>query len=80
MKKLLILHSSYRNYFNQFTQTIERKHVEDKYKWNLADIYPSVEAWQADVDMLNTEVEKLAEFKGKLGESSESSSKSIKNR
>ncbi|RKY93690.1 MAG: oligoendopeptidase F, partial [Ignavibacteriae bacterium] len=54
------------------TQTLERKDVADKYKWNLADIYPTVEAWQADVDMLNTEVEKLAEFKGKLGESSES--------
>ena len=54
------------------TQTLERKDVADKYQWNLADIYPTVEAWQADVDMLNTEVEKLAEFKGKLGDSSES--------
>ena len=54
------------------TQTLERKDVADKYKWNLADIYPTVEAWQADVDMLNTEVEKLADFKGTLGESSES--------
>ncbi|MEE9448672.1 MAG: oligoendopeptidase F [Ignavibacteriaceae bacterium] len=51
-------------------QTLERKDVEDKYKWNLADIYPSVEAWQKDVDKLNKEVEKLADFKGTLGESS----------
>ena len=54
------------------TQTLERKDVPEKYKWNLADIYPTVEAWQADVDLLNTEVEKLGEFKGTLGESSES--------
>ena len=60
------------------TQTLERKDVADKYQWNLADIYPTVEAWQADVDMLNTEVEKLAEFKGKLGESSESLLKAMR--
>ncbi len=55
-----------------YSQTLERKDVPEKYKWNLADIYPTVEAWQADVDMLNKEVEKLADFKGTLGESSES--------
>ena len=53
-------------------QPLERDQVEEKLKWNLAEIYPSVEAWQADVDMLNIEVEKLADFKGKLGESAES--------
>jgi len=61
-----------------FAQTLERTDVADKYKWNLADIYPTVEAWQADVDMLNKEVEKLAEFKGKLGESSEGLLKAMK--
>ena len=61
-----------------FTQTLERNQVEEKYKWNLGDIYPSVEVWQADVDRLNTEVEKLADFKGTLDESSESLSKALK--
>ncbi|MBT8378529.1 MAG: oligoendopeptidase F [Ignavibacteria bacterium] len=61
---------------NAFSQ-VERDQVEDKHKWNLADIYPSVEAWQADVDMLNTEVEKLGDFKGTLGESSESLYKAL---
>ncbi len=72
MKQLLILILLTGIISTGLAQTIERKDVADKYKWNLADIYPTVEAWQADVDMLNTEVEKLAEFKGKLGESSES--------
>ena len=62
---------------NAFTQPIERDQVEEKYKWNLADIYPSVDAWQADIDMLKTEVEKLADFKGTLGESSESLYKAL---
>ena len=55
-----------------FSQTVEREDVLEKYKWNLADIYQTIDAWQADVDMLNAEVEKLAEFKGTLDESSES--------
>ena len=38
-----------------YSQTLERKDVPEKYKWNLADIYPTVEAWQADVDMLNSQ-------------------------
>jgi oligoendopeptidase F len=60
-----------------YSQTLERKDVPEKYKWNLADIYPTVEAWQADVDMLNADIEKLAEFKGTLGESSESLLKAL---
>ena len=52
-----------------FPQSPDRKDVPDKYKWNLSEIYPSVDAWQADVDMLQTEVEKLAGFKGTLGKS-----------
>jgi oligoendopeptidase F len=52
--------------------------VEDKYKWNLTDIYPTAEAWQADVDMLKVEIDKLADFKGTLGVSSESLLKALK--
>jgi oligoendopeptidase F len=55
-----------------FPQSPERKDVPEKYKWNLSEIYPSVEAWQSDVDMLKTEVEKLAGFKGTLSSSSAS--------
>jgi len=57
---------------NSFAQTIERDQVNEKHKWNLSDIYPSTAVWQADVDMLKNEVEKLADFKGKLGSSAES--------
>jgi oligoendopeptidase F len=60
------------------SQTLERDQVEDKYKWNLTDIYPTAEAWQADVDMLKVEIDKLADFKGTLGVSSESLLKALK--
>ena len=56
---------------NIFAQPLERSNVEGQYKWNLAEIYPSVDAWKADMDMMNSKVEKLADFKGKLGESAE---------
>ncbi len=49
-----------------FPQSPERSDVPDKYKWNLSEIYPSVEAWQTDVDMLKKEVEKLAVLKERL--------------
>ena len=54
-----------------FPQSPERKDVPEKYKWNLVDIYPSTAAWQADVNMLKAEVEKLADFKGTVGESAD---------
>lgn len=54
---------------NVFAQSPERRDVPDKYKWNLSEIYPTTADWQADVDMLKAEVEKLAAFKGTLGKS-----------
>ena len=56
---------------NVFAQTTDRQDVPEKYKWNLSDIYPSAEAWQADVDLLNSEVSTLAIYQGKLGESAD---------
>ena len=52
-----------------FAQSPERSDVPDKHKWNLSEIYPTTADWQADVDMMKSEVEKLAAFKGTLGQS-----------
>jgi len=62
------------------SQTLQRDQVEDRYKWDLGDIYPTTDAWQKDVDMLNEEVVKLTEFKGNLGKSSESLYDALKTR
>ncbi len=32
-----------------FPQSPQRKDVPDKYKWNLADMYPTLIDWQADI-------------------------------
>ena len=54
-----------------FSQSPERKDVSDKDKWNLSDIYPSIEAWQSDIKKLSGEVDKLSAYQGKLGESAD---------
>jgi oligoendopeptidase F len=60
-----------------FSQSPERKEVPEKYKWNLSDIYPSVEAWQSDVKMLNSKVADLSSYQGKLGESADMLDKAL---
>ena len=47
----------------------DRSKIPDKYKWNLADIYPDVAAWRAAKDKLAAELPKLRSYQGKLGTS-----------
>ena len=43
-----------------------RSEIPDKYKWNLADIYPSDAAWRAAKDAFAAEIPSLGKFKGRL--------------
>jgi oligoendopeptidase F len=47
-------------------QERDRSAIPDKYKWNLADIYPSDAAWRAAKEAFAAEIPSLAKFKGKL--------------
>jgi oligoendopeptidase F len=47
----------------------ERKDVPDKYKWNLADLYPSEAAWTKAKDELAARLPELAKHQGRLGKS-----------
>jgi oligoendopeptidase F len=49
----------------------ERSETPEKYKWNLEDIYPSPEAWEAAFAALSPRIGALASFGGRLGESAE---------
>jgi oligoendopeptidase F len=51
------------------TQDRGRDQVPDKYKWNLADLYSSDDAWRAAKDKLAPEISKIAPFKGTLSTS-----------
>lgn len=50
-------------------RTAERKDVPEKYKWNLADLYPSEEAWTKAKEALAKRIPELAKHKGRLGKS-----------
>ena len=50
----------------------KRSEVPEEYKWALEDIYPSDEAWAADLEKLKAIPEKLSAYKGKLCKSAES--------
>src|SRR5690242_18970795 len=47
-------------------QERDRAKVPDRYKWNLADIYPNEAAWRAAKDKLTGELPQLRQYKGKL--------------
>ena len=47
----------------------ERKDVPAKYKWNLADLYPSEAAWTQAKDELGHRLPELAKHRGHLGKS-----------
>lgn len=42
----------------------DRSKIPDKYKWNLADIYPSDSAWRAAKEKLAAEIPQLRRCKG----------------
>ena len=47
-------------------QERDRSKIPDKYKWNLADIYPDVAAWRTAKEKVSVEIPKLRHFQGKL--------------
>ncbi len=49
----------------------KRADVPEEFTWNLADIFPSDEAWQAENEALRGCVEKIEAFRGRLGENAE---------
>jgi oligoendopeptidase F len=47
-------------------QERDRSKVPDRYKWNLADLYPNDAAWRAAKDKLANDLPQLRQYKGKL--------------
>src|SRR5512138_187473 len=50
-------------------QERDRSKIPDKYKWNLADIYPSDASWRSAKEAFAAEIPALATFKGRLAAS-----------
>ena len=43
-----------------------RDEIEEQYRWNLADIYPTTDAWEKDFSYVEGNLTKLKTYKGKL--------------
>ena len=50
-------------------QEQERSQIPDRFKWNLADVYPSDADWRSAKDRLASSLPELDRFKGQLGSS-----------
>jgi oligoendopeptidase F len=50
-------------------QERDRAKIPDKYKWNLADVYPSEDAWRIAKEKVVAEIPRLKDFRGTLGAS-----------
>ena len=50
-------------------QDRERSAVNEKYKWNLADIYPDLAAWRRAKEAIGRELPGLRDYQGQLGSS-----------
>src|SRR5258706_11546194 len=50
-------------------QDRERSAVDDKYRWNLAAVYPELAAWRAAKDAVTAELPRLRTYQGRLGSS-----------
>ena len=55
-----------------------RDEIDPAYKWRLEDLYPSDEAWEADFERVERDLEAIAGYKGRTGESAETLLKVLK--
>jgi len=49
---------------------LERNQIEEKYKWDLSDIYESVEDWEKDFNWIKQNLSQYEKYAGKLNSSS----------
>lgn len=59
----------YHNSETLTTQLPARDQIDEKYKWNLKDIYESDELWEEDFQWTISNLKRYSEFKGKLNRS-----------
>jgi len=53
-----------------FAEDNERDKINDKYKWDLTDLYPTLDDWKMSLINVEGRLDEISKHKGKLGESS----------
>ncbi len=54
-----------------FAQSLERKDVPEKEKWNLSDLYPDEASWNNDKAGILKKLDEVEKYKGRLSENAE---------
>lgn len=54
---------------------MKREEISNEFKWDMSDIYPSQEAWEADYAKATACLQEIKSFRGTLGESAENLAK-----
>ncbi len=49
----------------------QREDIDERYKWSLDGMYPDLEAWEADFAYVESNMPRLEQYRGRLGESPE---------
>jgi oligoendopeptidase F len=62
----------------QDNRLLKRSEIDQKYKWNLSDLYQNWDEWSLDYEKLDKMISELASFKGKLKDSEEEFVKAVK--
>ena len=50
-------------------QERDRTRIDEKYKWNIDEVYPSMAAWRTEKDRIASRLPEIRTFEGKLGSS-----------
>lgn len=58
----------------------KREEIDQKYKWNLEDIYESVNKWEEDFKNISKNIESIIKYKGTLKESADNLLECLKSR
>ncbi|MBS1111308.1 MAG: oligoendopeptidase, partial [Anaeromyxobacteraceae bacterium] len=58
--------------FSLPTRAVERSEIPDRYRWNLADLYASDDAWTVAREEVGRSIPAFAARRGRLGESARS--------
>ncbi len=62
----LLLSVAFAGEIDKSKQIPTRDEIEEQYRWNLADIYPTTDAWEKDFSHVESNLTHLKQYKGKL--------------
>jgi oligoendopeptidase F len=65
----LLLSVAFAGEMDKSKQIPTRDEIQEQYRWNLADIYPTTDAWEKDYAYVESNIDQLKKFKGKLAKS-----------